>query len=193
MSTELERSIKNSGFGGRATFSRRNRLFRLLWLIVWKLLASWTPPQLRGWRRFLLRSFGAHIHSTAGVRGSVRIWYPPHLKMGPYSSLGPQVDCYCQGQITIGAYAVVSQGAYLCTGTHDIHHPDFQLYTRPINIGANAWICADAFVGPGVNVGEGAVLGARGVAFQDLEAWSVYQGNPAKLIKGRTRFERPMP
>jgi putative colanic acid biosynthesis acetyltransferase WcaF len=79
----------------------------------------------------------------------------------------------------LGAYAVISQGAYLCAGTHDVDDPNFQLTTRPISIGERAWIAADAFVGPGVRVGEGAVLGARGVAFKDLEPWTIYAGNPA--------------
>jgi putative colanic acid biosynthesis acetyltransferase WcaF len=87
--------------------------------------------------------------------------------------------------IRIGAGAIVSQGAHLCAGSHDITSPVFQLTTRPISIGAKAWIAADAFVGPGVDVGEGAVLGARGVAFRSLEPWGVYAGNPAQRIKQR--------
>ncbi|TMV83883.1 putative colanic acid biosynthesis acetyltransferase [Thioclava sp. BHET1] len=185
--------IERTGFGGRATFGLGNRLFRLFWALIWLLLARWTPPQMRGWRRLLLRLFGAQIHGTAGVRGSARIWYPPHLKMGPFASIGPGVNCYNQGRIEIGAYTVISQGAYLCTGTHDINAPEFHLLTRPISIGANAWICAEAFVGPGVSIGDGAVLSARGAAFRNLDAWTVYQGNPAAPVKPRPQFERPLP
>jgi putative colanic acid biosynthesis acetyltransferase WcaF len=87
--------------------------------------------------------------------------------------------------ISIGAYAIISQGAHLCSGTHDIEDSHFQLYARPIVIGERAWIAAEAFVGPGVSVGQGAVLGARGCAMRDLEAWSVYVGNPAILKRER--------
>src|SRR3982750_212037 len=91
--------------------------------------------------------------------------------------------------ISLGRAALVSQGAHLCAGTHDISSATFQLTARPIVIGAQAWIAAEAFVGPGVEVGEGAVLGARGVAFRSLDPWMVYGGNPAKAIKRRVLRE----
>jgi putative colanic acid biosynthesis acetyltransferase WcaF len=89
------------------------------------------------------------------------------------------------GKVTLGRYAIVSQGAHLCAGTHDISDPNFQLLSKPIVVEEQAWIAADAFVGPGVVVAQGAVLGARGVAFKSLDAWSVYAGNPATFIKKR--------
>jgi putative colanic acid biosynthesis acetyltransferase WcaF len=92
-------------------------------------------------------------------------------------------------RITLGAYAVVSQDAALCAGTHEIDEPAMQLVVKPIRLGAHSWIAAGAFVGPGVSVGEGAVLGARGVAFKDLKAWSVYIGNPATFLRNRTSRE----
>ena len=105
--------------------------------------------------------------------------------------LAERVNCYNMAPITLGRAALVSQGAHLCAGTHDIASATFQLTASPITIGAGAWIAAEAFVGPGVEVGEGAVLGARGVAFRSLEAWTVYGGNPAKAIKPRVlRAER---
>ncbi|MDF0490942.1 hypothetical protein PX554_22715 [Sphingomonas sp. H39-1-10] len=92
--------------------------------------------------------------------------------------------------ISIGAYAVISQGAHLCSGTHDVDSPHFQLRARPITIGRRAWIAAEAFVGPGVVVGEGAVLGARGCAMRSLEPWIIYSGNPATPLRARRgRFE----
>lgn len=175
---------------GNPTFSLRHRMFRAIWQLTWLLFAAWTPPPMHNWRRFLLHIFGATIHPTARVYGSVTVWYPPHLTVGKHVTIGPKVNCYTMAPISLEAYVVVSQGAHLCTGTHDIHHPDFDLITRPICIEKNAWICSEAFVGPGVNVGEGAVLGARGVTFTDLSAWDVYSGNPAKNVKSRTRFER---
>lgn len=82
---------------------------------------------------------------------------------------------------------MISQGSHLCAGTHDFNDPSFQLYTRPVLIEAHAWVCAEAFVGPGVTVGEGAVLGARAVAMTSLEPWSVYAGNPAVKVSDRAR------
>ena len=167
------------------TFPLSHRLFRMVWRVSWALLGAWTPPPLHGWRRRLVRLFGGRIAPTAQIYGSVRIWYPPNLEMGPYACLGPGVDCYCMAPIVLGPGALVSQRAYLCAGTHDIADPDFPLITRAIDIGADAWIAAEAFVGPGVTVGEGAVLGARGVAVRDLAPWTVYGGNPARALKVR--------
>jgi len=132
-----------------------------------------------------LRAFGARIAPTARIYGSARIWYPPNLEMGAYSVMGWDVICYCQDRITLKDFANVAQRAHLCAGTHDVDDPLFQLVTRPVVIGRHAWVAADAFVGPGVTLGEGAVLGARAVAFGDLEAWSIYIGNPARLLRKR--------
>jgi putative colanic acid biosynthesis acetyltransferase WcaF len=96
------------------------------------------------------------------------------------------VTVYNMAKITLSDRALVSQGAHLCAGTHDIEDEHFQLKTRPITLGSRAWIAAEAFVGPGVSIGDGAVLGARGCAFRDLEPWTVYAGNPARVLRPRT-------
>ena len=180
----LDAETTNPREGG-PSFSFGNRLYRLIWNIAWALLASWTPPFLHAWRRHVLGLFGAKLHPTAFVYPSARIWYPPNLSMAEHSCLGRRVTCYSMAEITIGAYATISQGAHLCAGTHDTDDPNFQLLTKPITIGPNAWIAAEAFVGPGVTIGEGAVLGARGVAFKSLAPWTIYGGNPVRQIRKR--------
>ncbi|MFJ7356874.1 putative colanic acid biosynthesis acetyltransferase [Phyllobacterium sp. NPDC097923] len=171
-------------FGG-ATFALRFRLMRLSWMICWTLLAAWTPSPCSRWRIWLLRRFGARIHPTAIVRGSARIWWPGNLVMGQHASMGPGVLCYNVAEITFGDFAIVSQRAHLCTGTHDVDDSDFPLTSRSIIIEANAWVAAEAFVGPGVVIGEGAVLGARAVAARALDPWTIYVGNPAKPVRPR--------
>lgn len=190
MSAPLRADEANDPFAGAPSFSRRHRLLRACFGLVWSLLASWTPPPLHRWRVLLLRIFGARIAWSARVYGSAKVWYPPNLEMEAQAVMGPGVTCYCMGPIHIGARAVISQRAHLCGGTHDIADPYFQLLTRPVTIGADAWICAESFVGPGVSVGEGAVLAARAAAFRDLEPWSVWRGNPATRIKDRPSFTR---
>ena len=177
---------------GGASFSLYNRLCRLAWNVTWALLASWTPPVMAGWRRFLLRSFGAKISPTAMVYSSAIIWYPPYLTVGHHATIGPGARIYCQAPVDIGDYAIVSQRAHLCAGEHDIDDPHFQLVSQPIRLEARAWVAAEAFVGPGVTVAEGAVLGARGVAFKDLAAWHVYAGNPAKMVRRRANLAAPL-
>jgi len=175
---------------GGATFPLRHRLFRLVWRVCWWALGAWTPPPLHAWRRFLVRSFGGRIAPTAHIYGGARIWYPPNLTMGEYACLADGVDCYCMDRIELGAHALVSQRAFLCGGGHKVSDPDFPLVTGPIRIGRGAWMAAEAFVGPGVEIGEGAVLAARGVAVRSLEPWTVYAGNPAKPV-GRRELPQP--
>lgn len=169
-----------------ASFSLGNKLYRVGWQLAWLLLARWTPPQLHGWRRFVLRAFGANVAAGARVYSDCRIWHPAHLEIGERSVLGRRVNCYNQGFIRIASDVVISQDSTLCASTHDIDDPLFPLLLRPIRIERNAWVAAEAFVGPGVTVGEGAVLGARGVAMRDLAPWTFYSGNPAQSLKPRS-------
>ncbi|WP_395666132.1 putative colanic acid biosynthesis acetyltransferase [Methylocella sp.] len=178
---------------GGPTYSLKNRAFRATWIVVWGVCASWTPPMLHAWRRFLLRLFGAKIAPTAVVYGTVKVWYPPHLEVGSFAILGPGVTVYNVEQIRLADYAIVSQGANLCSAGHDVEDLYFQTVAKPISIGQRAWVAAEAFVGPGVSLGEGAILGARGCAFRDLAPWTIHGGNPARLIKERNlRFDEPL-
>jgi putative colanic acid biosynthesis acetyltransferase WcaF len=167
------------------TFSLKNRILRSMWQVLWTLGARWTPPPFHLWRVLMLKSFGARVSLSAHVYASVDVWAPWNLEIHPYGSLGRGVRCYNIAKVSIGYKATVSQGAYLCTGSHNYRDPAFPLIAKPLSIGARAWICADAFVGPGVNVGEGAVLAAAGVAFRDLDKWTVYSGNPAVARRAR--------
>jgi putative colanic acid biosynthesis acetyltransferase WcaF len=172
------------GFVG-PTFSFTNRSRRFLWQIVWLVAARWTPPSLHLWRIFLLRLFGARASWLAYVYPSVEVWAPWNLTIEDYGTLARNVTCYNIASIEVKSRAVVSQGAHLCTGTHDYRDPNFPLTARPISIGKRAWICADTFVGPGVTVGDGAILSATGTTFRDLEAWTIYVGNPASRKQSR--------
>jgi putative colanic acid biosynthesis acetyltransferase WcaF len=176
---------------GGASFSLGNRLFRAGWAVAWLLLARWTPPPLHGWRRLVLRVFGADLGRGARVHASVKIWYPPNLRLGEQTLIGPGARLYNQGTIVIGARTVISQGAHLCASSHDIADPAFQLVLRPIAVGEGCWIAAEAFVGPGVRVGDGAVIAARAVLFTDARADGVYRGNPAAWVKARRLRAEP--
>lgn len=175
---------------GGASFSLSNRITRGVWILTWMLLASWTPPFLFRWRRFLLVCFGAKMAPLSDVRSSARVWHPANLVMGHRAVIGPRVNCYNMAPVTLEEYALVSQGAHLCAGNHDMDDKAFALFAKPITLRAHSWVAADAFVGPGVTLQEGAVLGARGVAFQDLSRWTIYVGNPATPRRPRTNFLR---
>lgn len=167
------------------SFSVANRASRVIWGLTWLLLARWTPPPLHFWRAMILRAFGAKVGYGARIYASAKIWLPANLTIGAQSVIGPRVRCYNQGRITIGDRVTISQDASLCASSHDVSDPHFQLVLRPITIEDDAWIAAEAFVGPAVRVGAGALLGARGVAMRNLQPWTIFSGNPAAPIRER--------
>ena len=175
----------------REVLGWKNKVIRMLWTMVWGVFAYPLPRSLgSGWKRFLLRLFGAKIDSTAIVYSSAKIYYPANLVMESHACLAPMVNCYNVVMVKIGKNSTVSQGAYLCTASHDITDPRKPLIAASIIIEDQAWVAADAFVGMGVVVGQGAVVGARSAVFKDVEPWTVVGGNPAKFIKQRIYKEK---
>ncbi len=133
----------------------------------------------------MLRCFGAKVGRSVHVYPTATIYFPWNLEAGDEAAIGERALIYNLGRVTLGARVTVSHGAHICAGTHDHTKPDFPLLRPPIIIGPEAWICADAFVGPGVTIGEGAIVGARAVAVRDVRPWSIVIGNPAREIKRR--------
>lgn len=165
-------------------WSRKEQMMRVLWGLTQPLF-SLSPRSLWAWRRQLLRLFGAKIGPEVHIYPSARITMPWNLDIGDSAAIGDRVNLYALGSITIGARATVSQGAHLCAGTHNISDATRPLLKPPITIGSDAWVCADAFVGPGVTVGEHAIVGARAVIMKDVAAHSIMVGNPARQITKR--------
>jgi len=166
------------------SFSLKNKISRLIWnsasFIFFRPFAS---RLFKKWRVFVLKCFGAKIEWSSHIYASVKIWAPWNLEIGANSSLGPKVDCYNQGKISIGSNTVISQKTYLCASTHDYNKKDFPLILKPIVIGNEVWIAADAFIGPGVFIDNNAVIAARSVVIKNVEENRIVGGNPAKTIK----------
>lgn len=171
--------------GADAAFPLRNKLERLLWQAMWLLLARWTPPPLFAWRRLVLQAFGAKIGHGARIYSDVRVWLPRQLTIGEGTIVGRGAILYNQGTIAIGPHCVISQRAHLCASTHDTGDPGFRLLLRPITLRQACWVAAEAFVGPGVTMGEGSILAARAALFTDAEEMTIYRGNPANPLKKR--------
>lgn len=169
----------------RVHLSIGNKLARACWNLVWLLLYRPTPRLMHGWRCLLLRAFGAKLGKGVHPYPSARIWAPWNLEMGDHACLSEGVDCYCVDKIRLGPYALVSQYSFLCTASHDYTDRAFPLVCAPISIGERAWVTADVFVGPGVTIGDGAVVAARSSVFHDIPAWTVARGNPAAPFKPR--------
>lgn len=165
---------------------RKHQVMRWVWGIVWTVCASWMPRSFgKRWRNLLLRLFGAQIDKTAEIFGSAKIYYPKNLVMGANTCLDVNVNCYNVAPIIIDDNVTVSQGAFLCTASHDITDVKNPLITAPIHLCSQSWVAAEAFVGMGTTIGEGAVVGARAAIFKDVEPWTIVGGNPAKFIKAR--------
>ncbi len=166
-------------------FRGRSVLITQIWWVVQASLFAWSPQFLYGWRRWLLRFFGAHIGKNVRIRSSVHVTYPWRLEIGDYSWIGDQVELYTLGEIKIGEHVVISQASYLCTGSHDFNSLSFDILTKPIIIEDQVWIATDVFISPGVTVGRGSIVGARSSVFTDLPPGKLCFGNPAIPVKDR--------
>ncbi len=173
----------------RPAFSLKNKLMRLVWNFTWLLLYRISPRPLHGWRSLLLRLFGAKMGPNCHFYPGSRIWAPWNLMCEDQVTAGDGAEIYNPAPMHFGSHAIVSQGAYICGATHDFDDPSFPLLAYSMEIGAYAWICARASVGPGVKVGEGAVLGLASVASRDLDPWGVYAGAPAVKVKERKNIK----
>jgi putative colanic acid biosynthesis acetyltransferase WcaF len=171
----------------RPAFSTSERLRRLWWNVCWLLFYRTSPRPLHAWRSALLRTFGATMGPNCHFYPASKIWAPWNLVCEDQVTAADGAEIYNAAPIHFGSHAIVSQGAYVCGATHDFNDPAFPLLAYTMTIGAYSWICARASVGPGVNVGEGAVLGLASVATRDLEPWTVYGGSPAVKVKDRVR------
>jgi putative colanic acid biosynthesis acetyltransferase WcaF len=133
----------------------------------------------------LLKAFGAKMGKNSNVYSTAKVYYPANLVMGDNTCLASDVDCYNVAPIILEDNVTVSQGAYLCTASHDILNSKHPLITAPIVLKDQAWIGARAFIGMGVTIGQGAVVGATASAYKDVDPWTVVGGNPARYIKNR--------
>lgn len=176
---DLQKFRVPSGFRGKPGW------FVQLWWFVDAVFFSTSPQLFYGWRRFLLRLFGAKIGTKVLIRPTVKITYPWKVEIGDYSWVGDNVTLYSLGDIVIGANSVISQKSYLCTGSHDYKLEDFPIFARPIVIGNECWIATDVFVGPGVTIEDRAVVSARSSVFKNISGDKLYAGTPARAIKGR--------
>lgn len=168
-----------------ASFSLKNRIARTVWGVAYLVFFKFSPRPLHSYRSFILRMFGAKVGRGVHVYPKVTIWAPWNLILEDECGVADGVDLYSQGLIRLGYRAIISQRVFLCTGTHDYTKQGHPLVTGDIIVGDHAWVAAEAFVHPGVAIGEGAVIGARSVVTKDMPSWTVCAGHPCKPLKDR--------
>jgi putative colanic acid biosynthesis acetyltransferase WcaF len=171
----------------QASTSLGSRAGRALWGVVHLCLFRPSPRPFHAWRSMVLRAFGARLGPNCHIYPGARIWAPWNLRCADAVGIADGAVVYNPALVTLGSHSVVSQDAYLCGAGHDIDDPAFPMVSQPITIGAYAWVAARATVCPGVQVGEGAVLGLGSVATRALEPWTVYAGVPARALRPRRR------
>lgn len=177
-----------AGFGSynKPSYSKRNRIARATWQVVYTLLFLTTPRPLHKWRVFLLSIFGAKLGRGCCIYPTAKIWAPWNLSCGDSVAVGDGANIYNPARVTLDSHCIISEGAFLCAATHDPNDFNFRLYSKPIFVGSYAWVGARSNILPGVTVGQGAVLGLGSTATKDLQPWCIYVGSPARMISRRT-------
>jgi putative colanic acid biosynthesis acetyltransferase WcaF len=171
----------------RPAFSANTRARRLVWNLCRALLYRPSPRPMHAWRAFLLRRFGANLGPDCKFYPGSKVWAPWNLECADLVTAADGVEIYNPAPMRFGSHAILSQDAFVCGATHDYDDPAFPLLAYAMDFGPYTWVCARASVGPGVNMGEGSVLGLGSVATRDLEPWGIYAGVPAVRVKERKR------
>jgi putative colanic acid biosynthesis acetyltransferase WcaF len=163
-------------------YSTKEILLRVIWGVIDPVFFRFSPRLLYGWRNFILRLMGAKIGRGVKIYPSAHIMFPWLLEIGDNTTISWEVKVYNLAFSKIGNNTMISQYSYLCGGTHDFRSKHFDLIRTGFTIGNHVWVAADAFIGPGITVHDGAVVGARAVVVKDVEAGVVVAGNPAKVL-----------
>lgn len=162
-----------------------NAFKRLLWHYTNALFFKSGLFPVYGLKIFLLRAFGAKAGKNIAIKPYVNIKYPWNLAIGDNCWIGENVWLDSLVMISIGANTCISQGATILTGSHHYKKTTFDLITGPVTLEQGVWIGAGAIVNQGITAASHAVLTSGSVATKDLEAFSIYQGNPAAKIRQR--------
>lgn len=175
------RKYNNAGFNRGASLAKQ-----ACWLVTGGvLMSSWLPGS--GWRRSVLRLFGAKIGTDVVIKPGVRVKFPWRLSVGDYSWIGEDVWIDNLAEVCIGRHVCVSQGVYICTGSHDWSRQTFDLIVKPVVLSDHAWACAFSKLGPGAIMEEGSVLAMGCLGSGNLSAWSIHSNSLNNIVKPRPR------
>lgn len=170
-----------------ANYRKEEFVMRISWMLG-RVLFRMIPRFFYEARNKLLRMYGAKIGHSVRLYPTVKIFFPWNIEIGDEVTISDGVQLYSLGKIKIGDGTMISYGAHFCAGTHDYRYDNLPLLKPEITLGRGIWICAEAFVGPGVCIGDYSIIGARAVVTKSFEARSILAGNPARRVK-----ERPLP
>ena len=170
-------------------YSRREQCLRVAWAFG-RWLVRLSPHPCHGWRRAVLRLFGAKVARQARIAASAHIFMPWNVEIGEWAAIGPEVFVYSLGKVRIGRRATVSYRSHICAGSHDFTDATMPLTKPPVTLCDDAWVGTEAFIGPGVTIGAGAMVGARAVVVKDVSPRTVVAGHPARVVGERPPMRR---
>jgi len=170
-------------------YSRSEQFRRVVWSLG-RWLIRWSPRPCFAWRRWILRAFGARIGQHVNVYPSTHVYMPWNVEIGDWTALGEDVFVYSLGRVRIGRSVTLSYRSHVCAGSHDLNDPTLPLTKPPVTIEDGVWVGTEAFIGPGVTVRQGAVVGARAVVVKNVERLDIVAGNPARVV-GRRQLRSP--
>jgi putative colanic acid biosynthesis acetyltransferase WcaF len=173
-------------------YSHREQFLRMAWACG-RWLVHLSPHPCHGWRRGVLRLFGARVGRQARIAASAHVLMPWNLEIGEWAAVGPGVYVYSLGKVRIGARATISYRTHICAGTHDFTDPTIPLLKPPVTVEDDAWIGTEVFIGPDVTIGAGAMVAARAVVVKDVEPNTLVGGHPARVIGPRPRVRPKAP
>jgi putative colanic acid biosynthesis acetyltransferase WcaF len=182
---EMKRYQDLSRFRMPAGFRGRSPVTIQIWWILQDTLFRWSPQAMYPWRNFLLRLFGAKLGNSVQFRPTVRVTYPWKLTVGDNVWVGDDCVFYNLGEIVVGSNVAIAHDVYFCTGLHDYTMVDFPIEQKPIHIEDEVWLPNDIFIGPGVTIGRGTVVGARSTVLRDLPPGMICYGYPARPVRPR--------
>ena len=172
-------------------YTTGEQIRRILWSFGrWLLVLS--PRPCFGWRRAVLRLFGARIGTHVNVYPTAHLYMPWNVEIGDWTALGEDVLIYSLGKVRNWYILSLSYRSHVCAGTHDLNDPTLPLLKPPVSIDDGVFVGTEAFIGPGVTIGRGAVVGARAVVVKDVDPLSIVAGNPARII-GQRQFRESVP
>jgi putative colanic acid biosynthesis acetyltransferase WcaF len=178
-------SVDLSSFSNPSFSHGKSVVVRMLWMLVSRLFFNTWVPYPSTFKAIILKVFGAKVGKGLVIRTHVRIKQPWRLSIGDHVWIGESVWIDNLVQVAIASNVCLSQGAFLLTGNHDYKSTSFDLITGEIHLESGVWIGAKAIVGPGVRCKSHSVLAAGSTTFKELEAYKIFQGNPAEVKRER--------
>ncbi len=166
-----------------------NKVVCAVWYLVNVVFFVSHIMPLSGLKVWLLKLFGAKVGCGVVIKPGVNIKYPWKLEVGDHSWIGEKVWIDNLGKVKIGSNVCISQGAMLLCGNHNYKKSSFDLIVKDIIMEDGVWIGAHSVVCPGVICSSHSILTVNSVATSNLQAFQIYQGNPAVKVRERKMEE----